>query len=187
MSDQPTTTNSESAQSTPTAVQPHGSRKAGARWQRPILVAAIILLAGGAVWYWGVRQSAPGNDLDRLQGDWQITVGGRDTPNIIRVTGDRWQYFTVNNTGNTFDGKAYTLTVNESADPREINLELLDEAGRFKGPKVRMHGIYSLSSDLARVALVPATEPRPTTLDNPDTPPLELRKVQLETPGQSRR
>jgi uncharacterized protein (TIGR03067 family) len=164
-----------------------GKRLTPFRWRRGALLAVLLVNIPVAIWFWGIRETRPNSDLGRFQGDWQVTVGGRETANLIRVSGDRWQYLTGNTAGNTFEGKVYRLTLNTTANPREIELELIDEAGRFKGPKVKMHGIYVLDSKTARVALVPAIEPRPTSLDDPDSPALELIKVRLETPGQSRR
>ena len=157
----------------------------GKKPRRLRLAAAIALLlaAGGfAVWYFAVREPEPRNDLERFQGDWKLTIDGRDTPNAVRIAGDRWQYV-----AGGADGKAYRLTLNEAADPKQIDLELLDTAG-LRGAPVKMHGVYAFDGNkTVRVRIEPAILPRPTTLDDPDAVVWVLTKVKIEpAPGPQR-
>jgi uncharacterized protein (TIGR03067 family) len=142
------------------------------------LLALAVALAAVAVWYFAIREREPRNDLERFQGDWQIAVatGGepRRTNNAIRVTGDRWEYVTDATT------KAYRVTLNETANPKEIDLELLDVAG-LRGARVKMHGVYAFDGNkTVRVRINVTTEPRPATLDEPDANVWVLTKVKLE-------
>ncbi|MFO0823094.1 MAG: hypothetical protein U0792_08230 [Gemmataceae bacterium] len=129
------------------------------------------LLAGFAVWFLFPMEREPRNDAERLVGEWQITIAGRPTPNAVIVTGDRWEHH---------GGKAYRVTLNETADPREITLEQVD-GPRVKGPPVKMHGVYAFdNSNKFRIRVLPATEPRPKTLDDPEAPEWVLTRVKLE-------
>ena len=129
------------------------------------------MLAGFATWFFFIREGEPKNDAERIRGDWQIAIAGRDTPNAVIVAGDRWEHQ---------GGKAYRVTLNEAADPREITLELLD-APKFKGPAVMMHGVYAFEgNNKLRIRIVPGTQPRPKSLDDPDVPEQVLTRVKLE-------
>lgn len=146
--------------------------------RRVVAVVALVVLAALAVWYFAVREPEPRNDLERFQGEWRITVaaGGqkRGTDNAVRVSGDRWESIT------PATSRAYRVAVNESASPKQIDLELLDTAG-LRGAPVKMHGIYSFDGNRsARVVMGPANEPRPTNLDDPEGTVWLLTKVKLE-------
>jgi uncharacterized protein (TIGR03067 family) len=142
---------------------------------RRLLFIVVLGIIGFAVWYFAIHEHEPRNDMERFQGDWQIAVAGRDTPNVVRVEADRWQ-----SVANAMEGKAYRLSVNEAADPREIDLDPLD-AAKLIGPAPRLHGIYEFESDkLARVRLNPATLPRPKTFGEPDAVVWVLTKVKLQ-------
>jgi uncharacterized protein (TIGR03067 family) len=54
-------------------------------------------------------------------------------------------------------------------NPKEIDLAQLDRDGR--PTPLAQHGIYEIGGDRARVLLVPAGEPRPTSFDAKDGPP----------------
>jgi uncharacterized protein (TIGR03067 family) len=142
-----------------------------------VAVALLLLVAlGTAVWYFALHEPEPRNDLERFQGEWQITRDGKDTPNAVRVNGDTWEYV---------GGKAYRMTLNQSA--KEIDLELIDTTG-LVGAAVRMHGLYSFTDNrTVRVLIHDAHRPRPTTLDDPDEVPLVLRKVKLDQETQGGR
>ncbi len=148
------------------------------RPRRLRLVAVVTVLgvfAGFATWYFLIRAPEPRNDVERFRGDWQIAIAGRDTPNVIRVEGDRWQY----QAGPT-DGKAFRLTLSEAASPREIELELID-APKLVGPPVKIRGVYVFDgNNTARLRINPAPQPRPTTLDDPDAMEWVLTRVKLQ-------
>ena len=55
----------------------------------------------------------------------------RETDNAIRVAGDSWEYVTATTS------KAYRVTLNDAANPKQIDLELLDTAG-LRGAPVKM-------------------------------------------------
>ena len=145
---------------------------------RPQFVALIIGLtlavAGFALWYFVLR--GPANDLEALQGDWQVTIAGRETPNVIHVEGDRWQAV-----ANGIPARAYRVTLNEAANPKEIDLDPADDA-QYVGPKPKLYGIYAIDGNTARVRLSDTTQPRPTNFDDPDAVVLTLTKVELEPP-----
>jgi uncharacterized protein (TIGR03067 family) len=139
------------------------------------VAALVVLLAavGFAVWYWVLR--GPRNDLERFQGDWQVSVAGRKTPVVLQVAGDQWQSMS-----NAVEGKVYRITLNEAADPKEIDLDPVDTTG-IKGPVPKLHGIYAFDGNAAvRVRVNDTTEPRPNTLDDPDAVVWELTKVKLK-------
>jgi uncharacterized protein (TIGR03067 family) len=130
------------------------------------------VVAGFAVWYFLFR--GPANDLEAFQGDWQVTVAGRETANVIQVEGDRWQAV-----ANGVPARAYRITLNESANPKEIDLDPIDDA-KYVGPRPKLYGIYTIDGNTARVRLGDTTQPRPKTLDDPDAVVLTLKKVKLE-------
>ena len=132
-------------------------------------IIALLAIGGAAVWYFALREPEPRNDLERFQGEWQITRDGKDTPNAVRVNGDTWEYV---------GGKAYRMTLNEPA--KEIDLELI-EMFRLVGAPVKMHGLYAFTDNrTVRVLIRDTSRPRPKSLDDLDELPLELRKVKLE-------
>lgn len=153
----------------PAAVFPHPPRSRR-RYRGPAAVAATMVLAAGAVWYLAIRDSEPKNDVERLQGEWQIHRDGKPTPNAVRIAGNTWEYV---------PGKAWRLTLDESAAPRRIDLELQDMTGLL-GPRPKLHGVYAFDGNRAiRIRLAPASEPRPGSL-NDDDDVLELRRVKLD-------
>jgi uncharacterized protein (TIGR03067 family) len=139
-------------------------------------IIALLALGGAAIWYFALREPEPRNDLERFQGEWQITRDGKDTPNAVRVNGDTWEYV---------GGKAYRMTLNESA--KEIDLELIDTTG-LVGAAVKMHGIYAFTDNrTVRVLIRDTSRPRPKSLDDSDEMPLVLKKVKLDrNTGQGR-
>jgi uncharacterized protein (TIGR03067 family) len=154
------------------------NRGEGQKHRSFLLLAAIVLLpaiAGFAVWYFVVREPEPRNDLERFRGEWNLSLNGRDTPNAIRVTGDRWEYV---------GGKVYRIVLNEAANPKEITLEFQNVTG-LRGPLPHLHGIYAFDGNqTARLCLSPVSDPRPTTFDDPDAQVQVLTKVKLEpSPG----
>jgi len=147
--------------------------------KRLVLAAALVVLLGGLGLWYGVLRG-PADDLGRFQGEWQVTVYGRDG-GVIRVSGDTWTYVA---TGQ--ERHSYRISLNPAASPREIDLAQLRPDGTpavyTHGPQagspVKMHGVYSVNRDGARVVLRPGVEPRPTSLDDPgDAQTLVLRRV----------
>ena len=137
-------------------------------------IIALLAVGGVALWYFALREPDPRNDLERFQGEWQISRDGKETPNAIRVNADTWEYV---------GGKAYRMTLNEPA--REIDLELIDTTG-LVGAAVKMHGIYAFTDNrTVRVLIRDTSRARPTLLDDPDELPLTLKKVKLERSPQS--
>jgi uncharacterized protein (TIGR03067 family) len=156
-----------------TPVRQQGSdARAPRRTRRLAVLALVVVIAAVAVWFFFLR--GPRNDLERFGGDWQVTVAERVTPNVFRVRGDRWQSY-----ANGIDGPAYRITLNETANPREMDLELMD-ASNIRGPVPRMHGIYAFDGDEVRVRMNDATQPRPTPFDDPDAIVCVLRRVTVE-------
>jgi uncharacterized protein (TIGR03067 family) len=144
----------------------------GKRWfVRLAPVIGLLAIGGVAVWYFVLREPEARNDLERFQGEWQISREGKETPNAVRVNGDTWEYV---------GGKAYRMTLDESANPKQIDLELIDTTG-LRGAAVKMHGVYVFDGNKTiRVRINPASEPRPTTLDDPDATVWVLTRVKLE-------
>ncbi len=155
-------------------------------------LAAIVLFVGtcgAAVWYWGFHEPEPKDDLGRFQGDWKQTAGGREeheggekNPGVaIRITGDRWQYFSGGK-----ERKVFRITLNESASPKEIDLTLLDSSGNPVGG-YGSHGIYTVDRKSARVVLEPVNKSRPKDFDNPDAVVWVLTRVKFELPVENAR
>lgn len=154
--------------------------------RRPlVLVAAVVVvtgLAAFALWYFLVREPEPRNDSERFRGEWKLTVprqGQSENEDAVRlgvrVTGDRFQFVTA-----AGDGKAFRITLNEAADPKEIDLEQLD-TGPLVGPPVKMQGVYAFEGNSkVRVRLSVGRQPRPKSLDDPDPTEWVLTKVKLE-------
>ncbi|MBA4188181.1 MAG: hypothetical protein C0467_09205 [Planctomycetaceae bacterium] len=136
------------------------------------------IVAGLGMWFFFIREGEPRNDLERLRGDWQIAIAGRDTPNAVSVASDRWEHQ---------GGKAYRVTLNEATDPRGIELELVD-APKLVGPAVKLHGVYAFDgNNKVRIRMAPGTQPRPKTLDDNESPEWVLTRVKLqEAPGHGR-
>ena len=138
-----------------------------------VLVAGLVVVVGGfALWYFFL--SGPRNDLGRLQGDWQVSIGDRVTPNVFRISGNQWQ-----SVGGGIETRAYKISLNEAANPREIDLDPIDSA-TFRGRKPKLHGIYAFDGDAVRVLLNDTTQPRPKTFDDPEANVWVLRRVILE-------
>jgi uncharacterized protein (TIGR03067 family) len=106
-----------------------------------VVVTLLGVLVGFGTWFFFIRDAEPKNDLERFAGDWQVSFAGRDTQNVISVAGDRWQH----QAGPT-EGKAFRITLNETANPREIDLEWVD-APKLVGPPVKLHGVYAFESN----------------------------------------
>jgi uncharacterized protein (TIGR03067 family) len=159
----------------PSPARGEGKNQRKLRW---LVVGALGLLVAAAAWFFLIRTTEPRNDGERFQGDWQIAVAGRNTPNAVTVAGDRWE---------NLGGKAYRLTLNETADPREIDLELID-APKMTGPAVKLHGVYAFEGNgTVRMRVAPGTQPRPKSLDAADAPEWVLTRVKLqEAPGLGR-
>jgi uncharacterized protein (TIGR03067 family) len=150
-----------------------------------VIAAAIVVHLGGyglgyaVLWYGSLR--GPSDDLGRFQGEWQVDVYGRDG-GAIRVRGERWTYV-----AGRQDRLSYRMSLNPAASPKEIELIQLRPDGEpavythgpQRGSPVKMHGVYSVNKDGARVVLRPGVEPRPTSLDDPgDAQTLTLKRVQ---------
>lgn len=179
MNGESATPDAPAAQSPPVATGGLAAAPSSRRRRRLVPAAALVVLVGGfALWYIFLRGSS--DDLDRLQGDWQVEVYGRSRV-MVRVAGDRWTY--------VIDGReqrSYRVAVNPAATPREIDLTQLrpDETtatnthGPGRGTGVKMHGVYAIDKDTVRVVLRPGVEPRPTSLDEPgDAQTLLLRQA----------
>ena len=54
------------------------SRAKPRRLGKVVAVVLILGVCGAAVWYWGIHEPEPKDDLSRFQGDWKMTIGGRD-------------------------------------------------------------------------------------------------------------
>jgi uncharacterized protein (TIGR03067 family) len=160
-------------------------RKKPSRLGRVMLVVLSPGICVLAVWYWGIREPEPKDDLGRFQGDWKLVIGGRneeeneDEPprTAVRITGDRWQYLAAGR-----EGKAYRIKLNETADPKEIEMILLDAEGNPVGG-YRSYGVYTIDRKTARVLVLPVNKPRPTDFNHPDSVVWELSKVKLQLPA----
>jgi uncharacterized protein (TIGR03067 family) len=148
-----------------------------------VVAAATVGLAavGFAVWYFAIRQPEPKNDLERFQGEWKLTdarqrsIESEEVRLAVRVTGDTWTYVAAGR-----GGRAYRVTLNEAADPKEIDLELIDTAG-LRGPAPKLRGVYAFEGNTkVRVRLNDLTQPRPKSLDEADATDWVLTKVKLE-------
>jgi uncharacterized protein (TIGR03067 family) len=154
--------------------------KRGRTW---VVAAVVVGLAavGFAVWYFLIRTPEPRNDLERFAGEWKLTdarqrSGESEEVRLgVRVKGDTWTYVAAGG-----EGKAFRITLNEAAAPKEIDLELIDTTG-LRGPTPRMRGVYAFEGNTkVRVRLKDATQPRPKSLDDPDATDWILTKVKLE-------
>lgn len=155
------------APATPAGPPPAPVRKASPF--RALAVVAGLVLVGFGVWYFGFR--GPTDDPGRWQGEWQVSVltVGPDgnlaqlaRPGVtVRVTGAEWQY-----RFGEADAKRYAAVLRPDASPKEVDLTMLDRAG--KPTPFVLRGIYELDRNRARVATAPGTDPRPTTFDAPN-------------------
>jgi len=164
---------------TPTVAQAIAPRR---RLRRRLILVALASVVGFAVWYFAIREPEPRNDFERFQGDWKLTNSRQNSSDAsdadeaevrsaVQIIGDRWQHLP--------GGKAFRITLNESANPKEIDLELLDVTG-LKGGAVKMRGVYTFSDNkTVRVGVKDATQPRPKSLDDADATDWVLTKVKL--------
>jgi uncharacterized protein (TIGR03067 family) len=126
------------------------------------------------VWFFAFHEPEPKNDYERFQGDWKLGTPGRPDITFVRVSGDRWQFIS-----NGEEARAYRLTLNESTNPKQIDLDLIDTKG-LRGAAVKLHGVYAFDNNkTVRIRLDPALEPRPTSLDD-DEMVRVMTKVKLE-------
>jgi uncharacterized protein (TIGR03067 family) len=150
-----------------------------------VLAATVVVFGGAALGLWYAFLRGPTADLDRLQGEWRVVVPGRDEeagpPVLIRVAGDRWTYVAGGR-----EQRTYRVGLNPAASPKEIDLVQLGPDGEpatythgpGRGSVVKLHGVYSVNKDEARVVLRPGVEPRPTSLDDPgDAQTLTLKRT----------
>jgi uncharacterized protein (TIGR03067 family) len=126
-------------------------------------------MCGTAVWYWGIREPEPKDDLGRFQGEWKLTLSERNRKevdeaapgSVVHVSGDHL-YFDREN-----KGKSLKIKLNETASPKEIELTLLDASGNAVGA-YGSHGIYTIDRKTARLVVEPVNRPRPKDFDSPD-------------------
>lgn len=155
--------------------------------RRRLAVAAgvvVLLAAGFGIWYGLVRSAEQKDDLERLQGEWRVTLPGgtpgrNDSLTVIRIKGDRWSYVAGGR-----EMTVWRLTLDPAADPKEIDLVLTERDGLpvpppGSGPEPRQVGIYALDGDTLRWARNPAAGPdaRPRSLDDPDAVVLTLTRI----------
>ena len=178
------TLNEPTPQPETTVLAPAGTapKRSARRLGRTLAIVMLLGVCGFAVWYWGIREPEPKDDLGRFQGDWKLTIGGRmekggndDLPVVaVRISGDLWK-----NLGSGKEVRSYRIELNESANPKEIELILLDADGKPLGG-YRSHGIYTIDRKTARIIVEPVNKPRPKTFDDPDAVVWELKKVKLK-------
>ena len=148
------------------------------RSRRPLwlALAAAGIVVTTAVAYFALRE--PKDDTGRLQGEWLIQVpreegtegGASGPPLMVRITGDRWQYVAGGQ-----DRQAFRITLNEAANPKEIDLTGLTPDGkaasvtgdRGKQEAFVMRGVYAIDKKTLKVSLAPGNQPRPTALTAP--------------------
>lgn len=145
------------------------------------LGAVVVLVAAAAFAGWHFLLREPRDDLERFQGEWRLTdarqgPAGEDAVRVaVRVDGDRWQY--LHGGG---EGRAFRLSLNEAADPKEIDLELVPDRP-LVGEPVKMQGVYAFDGNArVRVRLSVGRQPRPRSLDDPDAADWVLTRVRLE-------
>lgn len=140
---------------------PTSGRSKSAVPKRLVGVAAIAAVAIGA-WYFALHRDSR-DDLTRLQGDWNYSAAARANAGVIRIEGTTWSY----HSGGPF-GRSYRLTLHPEANPKEIDLALLDESGQpatfthgaGKGKEVKLLGIYEFDGDAVKLALGVTTRPK---------------------------
>lgn len=174
MSAEPTAPQPDAPQPAPTApveapaVTPPAPKPKASPF-RALAVAAGLVLVGLGVWYFALR--GPTDDPGRWRGEWQVSVRtvGPDgqlaqlaRPGVtIRVTGTEWQY-----RFGEKDAKRYTAVLRPEANPKEVDLTMLDREG--KPTQFVLRGIYELERNRARVATAPDPDPRPTEFEAAD-------------------
>jgi len=157
----------------------HGRGSPGKQGRRLLRRAAITglltgLAAAVAVWFFVFREPEPKNDFERFQGEWKLGTPDRPEITFIRIEGDRWQYIS-----NGQEARAYRMTLNETTNPKQVDLELIDTQG-LRGMQPKLHGVYAFDGNkTVRVRLDPAVELRPTTLDDEELVKV-MTKVKLE-------
>jgi uncharacterized protein (TIGR03067 family) len=135
-----------------------------------LAVPLVLVLAGIGVWYAFLRDGGPKDDLTRLQGEWVMSMSGRENLAVIRVEGDRWTYVSIG--GET----VARVVLNPAADPTEIDLIRLGDDGQplvytqGERTEVRQRGVYAVEGDTVKVALAPYPMPRPKALDPAEAP-----------------
>jgi uncharacterized protein (TIGR03067 family) len=143
----------------------------------------VVVLVGLAIWYFVFHEPEPRNDAERFVGEWKLThrlPGEPDTDEgpvsvAVRVTGDRWQMLVGGR-----EGKAFRLTLDESTNPKGIELELLDTTG-LRGRTPKLHGVYAFEGNRkVRVRVRVVTQPRPKFLDDSNATDWLLSRVRLE-------
>jgi uncharacterized protein (TIGR03067 family) len=185
MTTEPTSPGAREATSSPSPARGEGQGNAAPRRRRLAIALALVGLGAGGfgLGYAVLRDAGPRDDLGRFQGEWKVAVPGRTdaAPLVIRVTGDTWTYVA----GGMPRG-SYRLTLDPAANPKEIDLLMLGPDGEplvrpggpLVGAEVKLHGVYRVEKDRATVALAPASEPRPTSLDDPgDAQVLNLERA----------
>ena len=142
--------------------------------RKRVAIWAVVVVVAGVGAFFALR--GPKNDLERLQGEWVIqlpreegTEGGTSGPPLmVRVTGDRWAYVAGGQ-----ERSFFKVALNEAANPKEIELTRLTPDGqpasatnaRGKQEAVVMRGVYAIDKTTAKVALAPAGQETPTSLD----------------------
>lgn len=85
------------------------------------------------------------SDLERLQGVW--TASGTE----LHIKGDSFTYYR-----NGVPSITYTITVNESTNPRQYDLK---GVGKYVGRDY--HGIYEVQDDTLKMVSLSVNSPRP--------------------------
>lgn len=129
---------------------------------------AVLVVVGVGVWY-AVGRRDTRDDLARLQGEWAVSVNGREGVVSVRIDGDRWTYV-----AQGVERQSYRITLRPEASPREIDLAQLDasekEAKNTVGRAdllVGLHGVYAFEGDAVKVVLMPGVEARPKSVTDP--------------------
>ncbi|MBX9623961.1 MAG: TIGR03067 domain-containing protein [Gemmataceae bacterium] len=156
-----------------------GEGAGGRGFRTYALPAAVVLLAGVALWY-AFSNRDTRDDHARLQGDWAVSANGREGVVTVRVEGDRWTYL-----AGGIERQSYRLTLRPEASPKEIDLAQLDAdekaATNTVGRKdllVGLHGVYAFDGDAVKVVLAPGVEPRPKSVtDTGDAQVLTLTRA----------
>ena len=133
---------------------PSPSGGEGKKWglRRAAIIGLLLgTVAAVTVWWFAFREPEPKNDVERFQGEWKLGTPDRPDITFVRVSGDRWQYIS-----NGQEARAFRMTLNETANPKQIDLELIDTKG-LRGPPVKMHGVYAFEGNkTVRLRLDPA-------------------------------
>jgi uncharacterized protein (TIGR03067 family) len=133
-----------------------------------------MLLVGFGSWYFAIRSREPRNDHERFQGEWKLSIAGREKqmPVRVQVTGDKFVFLVGEQ-----EQKRYTMTLRPQTDPKEIDLtQLLPDgspvlerhAPDAPFSPVTLRGIYRFADGKATVVTAPNPQPRPTAFDSPN-------------------